>query len=328
MPNAVNVLGGTVSYTEGSAAVVLDSDVTVQDAELDALNSGLGNYSGATLTLARHGGANAQDVFSTTGSLSALTQGGTFSVGGTAIGTVDTYLVDNPGDSVVENAGAGTDTVQSSSVSYTLAANVENLQLLGGWISGTGNNLANRLTGTRSDNRLSGGLGDDILDGSDGIDTLYGGAGADTLKGGAANDIFVFDSKIGADTVTTFVSGAEKLKFSQAALPVGDGDTILEGAVALAGPGGFLKTAELVIVSQNIGGGITAASAAAAIGPATTAYAAGAHALFAVDNGSQSAVYYFTAANANAAVEANELLLVATLSATAGTVLADYGLTA
>jgi uncharacterized delta-60 repeat protein len=240
----------------------------------------------------------------------------------------DIYGVDNPGDTVTEYAGAGSDTVQSA-VSYTLAANVENLALTGtAALNGAGNGLANTLQGNGAANRLNGGAGADILKGWAGNDTLNGGAGADTLHGGAGNDIFVFNSKAGADTVADFMSGTDKLKFSQAALPVGDSDTVLEDAMSLAGSGGFTVGAELVIATQNIGGGITATSAAAAIGSASAAYAAGAHALFAVDNGSQSAVYYFTAANANAAVEANELLLVATLSATAGTVLADYGLTA
>ena len=41
----------------------------------------------------------------------------------------DIYYVDNVGDVLVENAGEGTDTVQSS-ISYTLGANTENLILL------------------------------------------------------------------------------------------------------------------------------------------------------------------------------------------------------
>ncbi|WP_238254220.1 beta strand repeat-containing protein, partial [Methylobacterium bullatum] len=61
--NAPNSLGGTVAFTENGNSVRLDTDVTLSDVDLDALNGGLGDYAGATLTLARQGGANAQDAF-------------------------------------------------------------------------------------------------------------------------------------------------------------------------------------------------------------------------------------------------------------------------
>ena len=79
-------LNGTPTYTENAAAVVLDADVTITDAELSAAN----NFNGATLTLTRNGGTNAQDLFSATGTLGALTQGGSLIVGGTTIGAVTT----------------------------------------------------------------------------------------------------------------------------------------------------------------------------------------------------------------------------------------------
>jgi uncharacterized delta-60 repeat protein len=79
-------LGGTVNYNEGGAAVVLDSDVSIFDDELTASN----NFSGATLTLARNGGANAEDVFLAIGTLSVLTESTSLVVGGTTVGTVIT----------------------------------------------------------------------------------------------------------------------------------------------------------------------------------------------------------------------------------------------
>ncbi|MCP4767153.1 MAG: BspA family leucine-rich repeat surface protein, partial [Gammaproteobacteria bacterium] len=88
--DSVNTLDGTPSFTEGGAAVVLDADVDVSDAELDTLNGGNGDYDGASLTLVRNGGANADDVFSNSGLLSALTESGALVYNGTTIGTVTT----------------------------------------------------------------------------------------------------------------------------------------------------------------------------------------------------------------------------------------------
>ncbi|SCY18892.1 calcium-binding protein [Microvirga guangxiensis] len=95
----------------------------------------------------------------------------------------DWYTVDDVGDVVVELAGEGTaDTVQSS-VSYTLAANVEILMLLGtGNINGTGNELDNDIFGNSGDNILDGGAGNDhIYASSGGNDQIIGGLGIDTV---------------------------------------------------------------------------------------------------------------------------------------------------
>ncbi|WP_409448932.1 calcium-binding protein, partial [Acinetobacter baumannii] len=50
----------------------------------------------------------------------------------------DSYVIDNTGDIVTENAGEGIDTVLSS-ITYTLGNNLENLTLIGSTaINGTG----------------------------------------------------------------------------------------------------------------------------------------------------------------------------------------------
>jgi len=113
----------------------------------------------------------------------------------------DTYTVDNASDVVTEQLQEGTDTVLSS-VTHTLASEVENLTLTGGSaINGTGNELDNIVTGNTGANTLSG---------SDGFDTLDGGDGLDHLTGGNDADIFVFHSATAfnnIDVVTDFTTG-------------------------------------------------------------------------------------------------------------------------
>jgi Ca2+-binding RTX toxin-like protein len=112
----------------------------------------------------------------------------------------DVYIVDNAGDVVIEGASAGTDSV-STSITYTLTANVENLTLTGSAaITGMGNDLNNAITGNGANNMLSGGVG---------ADSLNGGLGADTLDGGAGADIFIFNSALGSsnvDRINNFVT--------------------------------------------------------------------------------------------------------------------------
>ena len=148
---------------------------------------------------------------------------------------------------------------QRASVTWTLGAELERLTLSGSAISGTGNTLPNLIGGTSAGNRLSGA------------------------------DQFVVDSLVGSDTVTDFKSGTDRIVLRSTVVRVGDGDPLLEGAMIITGPGGFMPFSELVVVTKNIAGAITAASAAAAIGQAAAPYLPGQSTLFAVDKGSQSA---------------------------------------
>ena len=92
----------------------------------------------------------------------------------------DHYIVREAGDRVIELAGQGNDTVQTTLAQYTLAANVENAVAV--------NAVNTSLVGNALDNQLHGYSGNDTLDGSAGNDTLYGNEGSNVLLGGAGDD--------------------------------------------------------------------------------------------------------------------------------------------
>ncbi|MER2623248.1 MAG: Calx-beta domain-containing protein, partial [Accumulibacter sp.] len=104
----------------------------------------------------------------------------------------DIYLIEDTGDSYTEAVAGGTDLIISYRSTLTLGANVENLQLAGAAVTGIGNSLDNRITGTAGNNTLQGGLGNDTLDGGAGTDTAsYAGTTAGvtvTLASSAAQN--------------------------------------------------------------------------------------------------------------------------------------------
>lgn len=105
----------------------------------------------------------------------------------------DTYVI-GAGDTVIESASQGTDTVQSS-VTHVLGLNFENLALTGSSeIDGTGNAVSNVIWGNVSANILMGGGGNDTLYGGYGDDTLDGGTGADLMRGGLGDDTYIVDN--------------------------------------------------------------------------------------------------------------------------------------
>lgn len=240
-----NVLDGgagadTLAGGAGNDTYVIDSalDVVVEaaNAGTDTVRSAIAYTLDANLeNLTLTGSAAIDGTGNTANNVMTGNDGDNILNGGGGADTLagglgnDTYVVDSTTDTVAEAAVAGTDLVRSS-VTFTLAANIEALQLGGTLaINGTGNAAANLLQGNAANNTLSGGGGNDILQGGDGVDTLTdtagnnlfdGGAGNDVLGGGTGNDFFAGGA--GNDTINT-ATGADLLAFNR-----GDGqDTVV-----------------------------------------------------------------------------------------------------
>ncbi len=150
----------------------------------------------------------------------------------TGNGGDDVYVVDDPGDTVNEIPGGGTDTVEAS-VAFALPPDVERLVLRPGAASGTGNELANEILGTAAAETISGLAGDDRIEGGGGADVLDGGEGLDTLSFAGATAGVVADLRSGKAGEASF-TGFEALVGSSLADRLSGGN----GADALLGGDG------------------------------------------------------------------------------------------
>ena len=105
----------------------------------------------------------------------------------------DVYLLNSTSDVITENDTEGTDLVQTTLATTTLAKNVENLTLLTGAVTGNGNELKNFITGNDANNSLDGALS------------------TDTMAGGKGNDVYTVDDT--GDIVTELTgNGTDEIK--------------------------------------------------------------------------------------------------------------------
>ena len=232
----VGGLGNDVMFGDARNGVTLTAqyegnDILYGEAGDDQLIGGGGNDN-------LYGGDGADDLFGNDG-IDHLdgAAGGDYLDGGTGADIMaggaddDTYIVDDAGDVVIEAAGEGIDTVESS-VTIVLPDNVEWLNLTGaGDIDATGNAEANNITGNAGANRLEGGAGND---------QLIGGAGTDTLIGGTGDDYYEIDDT--GDTITEALG--EGVDFVRSTVSYALADNLealaLDGSADLAGTGNDL----------------------------------------------------------------------------------------
>lgn len=112
--------------------------------------------------------------------------------------------------------GASNDTIIGGKGNDMLNGGADNDRLLGqgGHDTLIGDHGNDYLAGGDLNDVLDGGAGKDKMYGGNGRDTLIGGQGDDLMSGGAGDDLFVFDDRMRADTITDFDANGDLLDFT------------------------------------------------------------------------------------------------------------------
>ncbi|WP_319412518.1 VWA domain-containing protein [uncultured Cohaesibacter sp.] len=238
---AVRMVASDPAHTTAQVGVTLTNGAPGDGNDVIFGNDGNDTIQGHGGNDRLHGGAGDDTLFGMSGADVIFGGAGADDMTGGAGN--DIYYVDMGRDTVTEYARGGIDKINSH-ISFSLAedgANVEQLNLLGSAnLNGTGNALANVISGNGGRNLLygyggndklygnngndvldggngndilNGGGGNDVLNGGGGNDKLYGGAGLDVMRGGAGNDIYFVD-KSGDMVVEAGKSGVDQVNSS------------------------------------------------------------------------------------------------------------------
>jgi Ca2+-binding RTX toxin-like protein len=194
--------------------------------------------------------AAGQSITGSTGA-DTLGDGGFANVALTGGGGADTFNVTSASTVVTESSGSTNSSVTTTLASYTLPTNVQNLTYTGtAAFNGTGNTLANTITGGAGNDTLSGGSGNDTLTGKAGNDTLTGGSNSDTLVFAPVNPTTtggIYNAGFGKDVITDFTttgSNNDVLLFSSSMFAAGTTASSLANGTAHNVAGGLVTVAQ------------------------------------------------------------------------------------
>lgn len=239
--NTVGTADKVLFTGQAGDTYVLDPNVEILTLLGTAATNGTGNASNNTIN-----GNSADNVIDGQAGNDTMAGGG----------GNDTYIANSASDVIRESAGGGIDQVNftgPAKATFTLAANVENLTLLGtAATNGTGNADANVIIGNAAANLLKGGDGADILIGGGGVDTLCGNTNS-TKSDDGDSDRFVYRDVLDSGTTKTtqdiiwgFFNGASATadKIDLSALATGsasDSFTYIGGAAFAANRPGEVR---------------------------------------------------------------------------------------
>jgi trimeric autotransporter adhesin len=213
----VNYAGDIVTVGSTHGADTIESSVSYTNAVnvANLILTGTGNLSGTGTTTADQLTANSGTDTLTAGTGTATIVGGAGN---------DTFVVNSTSD-VVQDSYTTTTNVISSSVSYTLATNVNRLLLTGtSALVGTANTGNDTLTANTGADTLVSGTGA-------AVDSLVGGTGANLFIVNNASDIVTVGSAHGVDTIQSSVNYTASANVA---------NLTLTGTSALAGTGNSL----------------------------------------------------------------------------------------
>jgi serralysin len=205
-PSLVSISSSAATQAEGNAGETLFSYKVSLSAASSSVQTVSWSLSGT--------GSSAADPAS---DFSGATAGSiTFEIGETEK-TIQIYAC---GDTSVEADEHFTVTLSNPSAGLKFASssaqgsivNDDTITVAGRTI--TGDEAANRLTGTLGDDVLYGLGGADVLSGDGGDDLLDGGTGADAMSGGNGNDIYVVDNVADSVSETSAAGGVDRVESS------------------------------------------------------------------------------------------------------------------